>query len=70
MAKSQKWQIGSLVDEEYKIDELIEEKKKKVCLRKKQLVEFKIDEDELLNIPAIKRGEGRSYVMEKARDHY
>ena len=39
---------GSLVDEEYKIDELIEEKKKKgFAYRKKQLVEFKIDEDEL-----------------------
>ena len=39
---------GSLVDEEYKIDELIEEKKKKgFGSRKKQLVEFKIDEDEL-----------------------
>ena len=38
---------GSLVDEEYKIDELIEEKKKKgFASRKKQLVEFKIDEDE------------------------
>ena len=38
---------GSLVDEEYKIDELIEEKKKKgFGSRKKQLVEFKIDEDE------------------------
>ena len=38
---------GSLVDEEYKIDELIEEKKKKgYGSRKKQLVEFKIDEDE------------------------
>ena len=36
---------GSLVDEEYKIDELIEEKKG-YGSRKKQLVEFKIDEDE------------------------
>ena len=36
---------GSLVDEEYKIDELIEEKKV-YGYRKKQLVEFKIDEDE------------------------
>ena len=39
---------GSLVDEEYKINELIEEKKKKgFGYRKKQLVEFKIDNDEL-----------------------
>jgi len=36
---------GNLVDEEYKIDELIEEKKG-YGSRKKQLVEFKIDEDE------------------------